>query len=265
MMFVVLAYRNDVAARVLVQRWLAAGERAALLTCEDLSRPGWRYVAGRRGDGRAFVEGRLIPTRAIRAVITRMPAVGEAELAYVHEDDRRYAVAEMQAFLLAWLSSLECPVLNRPSPSNLAGPSWNGPEWVQRARRLGFAATKVKQRAEFVAGATLDVPRPTDECQIVIDVIGDRAFLPGGHEPGAGDASRAEAAVMLARDAGVELLRVCFARGDEQTPTFLEAGFWVDVAAERVAEAIADRCRDLSGEPVTSSAAQSAAGTMVTA
>ena len=45
-MFVVLAYTHDSGARALVQRWRADGEEAALLTCADLSRPGWRYMAG---------------------------------------------------------------------------------------------------------------------------------------------------------------------------------------------------------------------------
>src|SRR5262245_10291653 len=146
-MVVVLAYRHDVAARVLVNRWREAGGGAALLTCADLSSPGWRYVAGQPDAGQAHIDGGIVATRDIAAVVTRIPAVAESELAHVHEDDRRYAAAEMQAFLLAWLSSLECPVLNRPSSSNLAGPGWSTTEWVRRAQRLGIAARPVQHRA----------------------------------------------------------------------------------------------------------------------
>jgi hypothetical protein len=129
-----------------------------------------------------------------------------------------------------------------------------------------LAARTVRQRAQFVARATPDTLGRSDERPISIDVIGDRAFLPGGHEAGAGNASFVQAAVMLARDARVELLRVRFARGSEQLPMFLEAGFWVDVAAEHVARALADRCRELGGAPVaSSSAALSAAGMVATA
>ena len=247
-MFVVLAYTHDAGARALVQRWRADGEEAALLTCADLSRPGWRYVAG-AAPGHAVIDGQMIATREIRAVITRIPAVGEAELAHVHEEDRRYAVAEMQAFLLAWLMSLKCPVLNRPSPSNLAGPLWSSAQWVQRARRLALAARPVKQHAVYTPGAA-----SATECRVAanatfVDVVGDRAFLVGGRSPGADEAPLAEAAIALARDAGVEMLRVYFEPSSDQTPVFLEASIWIDIAAETVAEALLDRCRGFVHAP----------------
>lgn len=248
-MFVVLAYAHDLGARALVQRWCAAGEQAALLTCADLSLPGWRYMAGDLAAGHAVIEGRVIATREIRAVITRIPAVAEAELAHVHEEDRRYAVAEMQAFLLAWLMSLECPVLNRPSPSNLGGPWWSVAQWVQRARRLGLSARPVRQHAVYGPGAPSGTECRVDGNAIFADVVGDRAFLAGGREPSAQLDSLARAAIALARDAGVELLRVYFEHGSEQTPVFLEAGLWIDVAAENVAEALISRCRGFLHAP----------------
>lgn len=265
MTYVVLAYLNDVAARALVQRWRAAGEQAALLTCADLSRPRWRYVAGDLGAGRADVDGQLIATPAIRAVITRMPAVGEAELGHVHKDDRVYAAAEMQAFLLAWLSSLECPVLNRPSPSSLAGPSWSVAQWVQRALRLGLRARPVEQRAVFVKAAPSAAERRLDGNSIFVDVIGKRAFLAGGREPRASEAPLVQAALALTWDAGVDMLRVYFEPGSEQRPVFLEVGLWVDVAAEAVAKALADRCRDLAEAAVESRPVQRVAGRAATA
>ena len=139
MMFVVLAYRHDVAARALVERWRAAGEQAALLTCADLTRRGWRYVAGNPAASYADVGGQVLATRDIRAVITRMPAVGEVELPHVHEDDRRYAAAEMQAFLLAWLCSLECPVTQSSFSVQPRGPM------VDR-RPVGTAGTPGRHR-----------------------------------------------------------------------------------------------------------------------
>jgi hypothetical protein len=242
MMLVVLAYAHDVGARALVQRWRAAGERAALLTCADLSLPGWRYVAGDPVAGSAVIDGQVLATRDIRAVITRIPAVGEAELAHVHEEDRSYAAAEMQAFLLAWLMSLQCPVLNRPSPSSLGGPSWSTAQWVQRARRLGLPARPVRQHIAFVPDAPSDMEHRVDKNSTFVDVVGDRAFLAGGCAPGADESPLAAAAISLAREAGVELLRAYFARNSDDSPVFLEAGAWIDVAAESVAEALLDRC-----------------------
>lgn len=247
-MFVVLAYTHDAGARALVQRWRADGEEAALLTCADLSRAGWCYLAG-AAPGHAVIDGQVIATREIRAVITRIPAVGEAELAHVHEEDRRYAVAEMQAFLLAWLMSLDCPVLNRPSPSNLGGPLWSSAQWVQRARRLGLAARPVRQHVVYTPGASSGTDCRVNANAIFVDVVGDRAFLVGGRLPGADEASLAEAAIALARDAGVELLRVYFEPSSDQTPVFLEASLWIDIAAETVAEALFDRCRGFVHAP----------------
>jgi hypothetical protein len=183
----------------------------------------------------------------------------------VHPDDRQYAAAEMQAFLLAWLDSLECPVLNRPSPSNLSGPGWSTSQWVQRARRLGFAARPITQRAVFAADAPSDNENRVDGNSIAVDVVGQRAFLGGGREPMANETALVQAALVLARDAGVELLRVYFERGSERAPVFLEAGLWIDVAAERVAEALAERCRALAQAPVASRPVQSPSRMAVTA
>ena len=246
MMLVVLAYRHDAAARALVERWRTAGECCALLTCEDFARPGWVYVAGNPAAGSADIDGQVIATSDIRAVVIRMPAVGEAELGHLHQDDRRYAASEIQAFLLAWLSSLPCPVLNRPSPSNLGGPWWSLGQWVQRSRRLGIRARPVTERVVFATDAPAIIERRVDGSSLPVDVVGDRAFLAGGREPGASEVALADAAVSLARDAGVELLRVYFEPGSEQMPVFLEADLWIDVAADRVAGAVADRCRELS-------------------
>ena len=85
-----------------------------------------------------------------------------------------------------------------------------------------------------------------DASSVFVDVVGERAFLSGGREPQPSEGPLAQAAVSLARDAGVELLRVYFERGSEQMPVFLEADLWIDVAADGVASALADRCRELA-------------------
>jgi len=246
MMFAVVAYKHDAAARAFVERCLADGEEAALLTSADLSRPGWLYIGG-AVSGRAVIDGLLIANHDIRAVITRVPALDEAELMHVHQEDRKYAVAEMQAFLLAWLTSLECPVLNRPSPSNLGGPLWSVAQWVQRAHRLGVAARPLVQRAVYTPGALHSTDCRVGADAVFVDVVGDRAFLSGGRVPGADEALLAEAAIALARDAGVEMVRIYFECSSEGTPLFLEASLWIDISAEPVAEALIDRCRGFPG------------------
>ena len=195
-----------------------------------------------------------------------MPAVGEAELAHVHEDDRSYAAAEMQAFLLAWLSSLECPVLNRPSPSNLGGPWWSLAQWVQRARRLGVAARPVTLPRRLRGGrfAWHRTPRRR-ELPSSLTWLATAPSSPVDASPATSEAALAHAAVALARDAGVELLRVYFEPGSEQTPVFLEADLWIDIAADSVASAVADRCRELADAAAASRRVKIADGTAATA
>ena len=138
-MVIILAYAHDRAAAALAARWRAAGEDAAVLTCADLSRRGWLHVPNDPSRGRVAIDGRIVATQTIRAVIVRMPVVSEVELAHLHPGDRSYAASEMQAFLLSWLSSLLCSVINRPTTCNLGGPAWHTSEWVLRAARVGLA------------------------------------------------------------------------------------------------------------------------------
>ena len=241
-MLVVLAYAHDQSARALVDRWRAAGEDAGVLTCADLSRPGWVFRPGDPANGRAVIEGRTVSSADIRAVIVRMPAIGEAELGHVHAQDRAYAASEMHAFLLAWLASLPCPVLNRPTPYNLGGPAWHTSEWVRRARRLGLAARSVVWNAAFVGDGAPDLPRRLDAHSRFVDVVGGRAFLVGGREPGPDDEALAAAALALARDAGVEVLRAYFEPAPDGPPVFLEAGLWIDITSNEIADALTERC-----------------------
>ena len=183
-MLVVLAYRYDAAARALVQRWRAAGEQAALLTCADLARPGWRYVAGNPAAGFADIDGQVIATPRIRAVITRMPAVGEAELAHVHEDDR--ATPRPKCRRSCWRgsahSNARCSIVRLhptwearggASPSGFSGRG--GLAW-QRGRS---APRRVRRRTLRLA-----TNAAWTRTSIFVDVVGDRAFLAGGREPG---------------------------------------------------------------------------------
>ena len=112
-----------------------------------------------------------------------------------------------------------------------------------------MAARPVTHRAVYVADAPHGSERRVDANSILVDVVGDRAFLAGGREPRESEAQLVHAAVSLARDAGVELLRVYFEPGSEQTPVFLEADLWIDIAADSVASAVADRCRGWPMQP----------------
>lgn len=55
-------------------------------------------------------------------VVNRMAVVPGAIAERAANADRQYATDELHAFFLGWLASLECPVLNPPSPECLSGP-----------------------------------------------------------------------------------------------------------------------------------------------
>ena len=147
-MLVVVASRYDEIARSLVDCWAKQG--AKLLTCDDLSVVGWRHsLRGVGGDSSplldstAVVDGQVVGVEEISGVLIRLPYVFEQELLHIVPDDRAYVAAEMQAFLISWLSRLKCPVLNRPTPSYLLGANWRPQQWVYAAAQVGIPVRPV--------------------------------------------------------------------------------------------------------------------------
>src|SRR5438552_16797680 len=118
-MLLIVAQQNDLAAKSLAERWRFRG--TALLTARDLSVPSWKFDMPVQGPSRLIADGGAFSSSDIAGVLTRLSAVPDIELEHVAAEDRSYVSAEMTAFLLAWLSSLECPVLNRPTPGGLCG------------------------------------------------------------------------------------------------------------------------------------------------
>jgi hypothetical protein len=225
--FVVLASRDDAAARSLVARWQQHG--AGLLTCADLSVPGWRLELGTDGVGRstAVVDGRVLASEQIHGVLTLLPCVFPHELPQIVPGDRDYVAQEMTAFLLAWLTGLECPVLNRPNATSLAGPSWPAERWCHLARRAGLRAAPLRRQTTAVPG---DAVLPAPPAAATVTVVGDRWI--GDVPP-----DLAAHARRLAGAAGADLLTVVFDRADADASVLL-ADPRPPVADERVADAI---------------------------
>lgn len=192
-MIVIVASRYDAAARRLAHSW--AARRAVLLTPDDLTAPGWswRFGSDEASGGDFGIGGVAYSGTQIQAVLSCLPCVTEAELPLTAEADRSYVARELQAFLLAWLANLSCPVLNRPSTTSLIGPSWRREQWLLAAREAGLNTVKLVRRAGQVAG-----PAPM-ATQRFVTLVGSRVF--DAPEPSIATGVRA-----LARRAGVELL-----------------------------------------------------------
>jgi len=161
-----------------------------VLSAEDLCSPGWEVHVGDPLAGTAVAAGRRTAVAEIRGVLVRRPAVMPEELKQIAREDRAYVAAETNAFLVAWLSALPCPVVNRPAANSLCGPAWD---------RLHWEVACARHRIEWAAGA--DTTEVTD-----VVLCGNDALF-------AKTARQARAATLLATEAKVELLGVRF-RGD---------------------------------------------------
>jgi hypothetical protein len=221
-MLVILANRQDEAAMWLAERWKPHG--AALLTSADLSTMGWRFHLPSSGNSRAIISGQQVAVNDITGVLTRMPSVYEQELGHVIPGDRQYVASEMTAFLLAWLSNLTCPVLNRPVPNCLAGPNWRSEQWVHLAAQLSIPVRPVQRK---IPGSS-DGPSQQPNCKVI--VVGDRCF--GNASPTVFARAR-----LLAKTAGVDLLAAHFT-GPEPEGQLVSASVWPDLTSPEVADAV---------------------------
>jgi hypothetical protein len=228
---VVLASRHDPRAEEIVGRWTPDG--GALLACEDLSMRGWRYEPHEPRAAVAVVGGRPVPCDAIAGVLTLRPSILAEELVAVVPADRQYVAAEMNAFLVAWLASLRCPMLNRPTATCLSGPHWRPEQWRHTAARLGIPAQPLRRRVPY---------RPDDgeeragpEC-VDVTVVGERRF-------GTDDETLARWTRRLADVANVDLLTARFS-GAGADYAFIGATCWPEQFTPPVMDAMRDYLLD---------------------
>src|SRR4051794_6707245 len=99
---------------------------------------------------------------APRAVLCRATTVSAPWAARASPADREYAAAEAHAVLLAWLTALDCPVLNRPSGRGLVGPVLSDAEWLAAAARAGLPTLALRHTGNVreADSARVSLPRP---------------------------------------------------------------------------------------------------------
>jgi hypothetical protein len=225
-MIVILASRYDETAGRLAARWSAVD--GCVLTCEDLSVGGWRYDPGRPLAGTAVVNGREVAPESIRGMLTRLPSISDVELTQIAPADRYYVAAEMTAFLACWLTTLPCPVLNRPAPGCLTGPILHAEQWAAAAAKLGMRVRPPLARLGL---------SPCDDSQsVMVTIVGDRCF-------GEVDAALLLRASQLARTTGVDLLGVQFS-SPEPDGVFVGVSTIPSAESPEVADAILDYFTD---------------------
>ena len=148
-----------------------------------------------------MIGAKLIPVSDITGVLIRWPGVFADELTQIVPEDRNYVASEMMAFLVSWFLSLRCPVINRPTPVNLTGPSWRTEQWTNVAGKLGIPARTAYRR---VARDPNSAPANNGHIEHTsVIVVGKQCF-------GASDGTLRNQARSLAAAAGTSLLEVTF-------------------------------------------------------
>ena len=225
-MLILLASERDEQARALAARYARDGMR--LLIPASLSRPGWRW---RNADPRgnvAMIDGVRVLPNQIDGVLTRLPWVLPCDLPDIRVCEQEYVAAEINAFLLAWLLSLDCPLLNRPSAQCLSGQGWRSEMWMSKACELGIPARAVHQSISLPARSAVAEADPQDG--VTLTVVGRNVV-------GTGHAVLKRYASRLAAAANVQLLSVRFDSA-ERDAILLEASLWPDLSDPDVGEAI---------------------------
>lgn len=234
-MLLILASRFDDEAVRLAQRW--QDQDARVLTCQALSRRGWRFDPTRPRRGSLVLDEEPVAMDRLRGMLCLLPAVYPGELPHIEAGDREYVAAEMTAFLIAWLTSLPCPVLGRPTPLSLTGPHLRQEQWLHEAARAGLPVRPLVRHLP-AAG-----PRPADTSARPVDEVPATAvaLVAGRPAPAPADpplpVHMTTALAAMARSVGATLLTAHFGQG-LRGMTFIGAVTSVDVQRPEVADAM---------------------------
>jgi len=214
-LILVFASELDEVARDATTEW--SEQQAVLLTPADIFCKGWRTRIGGVHDWSIVANRQQWPIRSVSGVVSLLPRILARELFDIQEEDRPFAAAEATAFALFFLSSIPCPVVNRPTPNCLNGPNWQPEQWTRACFEAGVAF-KVSCRR------TNEVIRPETACSGLrsVTVLGGKC-LEDTSEGCLADV------LTLAQLANVTFLQVYFAQ-DEGESIFYRAQLTPDLS-----------------------------------
>jgi hypothetical protein len=215
---VVVGRSTDPSVQLLLEAW--RDRPARLLAPPDLASPGIVHDPSDPARDRVVVEGQVMDAAAIGAVVVWLQSIQPFDLPRLREIDRAYAAGEATAFLMSWLASLACPVVNRPWGGALGGPGLSHGRWVRLAVQQGLAVEPAEVEAALHAPAAGQTPsrRPAADPASIVVVGGEEAHAAGPAHPALIDQAR-----RLARDGGADVAELRFAGHDAGAP-FLSAG-----------------------------------------
>ncbi len=148
MKFLILAEQDNVlalAVNVLLQQRHSETEVRLVTLEEALFAPHWRHSIDEHGlkTRIELTDSTVLDFSQIGVVFNLIAAVRAPHFDNAHTPDREYALSELQALWLSWLSSLPCPIINRATPRGLCTP-WIGQfEWCARAMKVGLPVRNI--------------------------------------------------------------------------------------------------------------------------
>jgi hypothetical protein len=185
--------------------WIARGlTRRGLDPVEVVSAESLAYstaIEHRLGAGAPSVRievagGRTIASDRVRGMLNRIVHPPMGHLGVSHEEDREYAMQEVSALFLSWLTAMPGPVLNRPTPFAMSGPSLDSLQWHALAAQAGLPVAPLRVPNQNGHGAAWAIP----DCNVVVAC----EALFGAALPD----SAAEACLRLAELSGADILGV---------------------------------------------------------
>ena len=203
---------------------------ARSLTAVDLARSGWRLSSEEPTACVGIADGKPFRAAELSGVLCLMPAVMPSELAFIEAHSRDYVAQEMTAFLRYFLTSLRCPVVNRPTAGSLCGPAWRRERWLQVAATVGVPIEPYRRSTRM--GQSQGEPTPASEVR-TLTLIGREVLEPGFEE--LAPASRA-----IARVARVDLLQLQFAVLPHAPARFMAANPRPVLAGDRSGSLLSD-------------------------
>jgi hypothetical protein len=235
---VIVSSHSDASKEVFVSHDSECNIR--IFTPLDLSTTGWHYRNSDMTEGVCVIGSEAMSYGEIDGVIVRLPAVSHSDLPHIIEVDRTYLAAEMTAFLLAWLSSLKCPMLNRPTSSCLSGPYLRQEQLTYFVAQLGVPVVSCRK----VVGYGLKRRQEEIKERSTVIIVGKRHV--GNVHP-----ILVHYAQRIAKALNVEFFAVSFSRPDKEG-RFIGIDLWPDISDELAGLMIEHLLGTFSGRRVES-------------
>ncbi|MFN2457857.1 MAG: hypothetical protein ABR502_06640 [Chitinophagaceae bacterium] len=171
-----------------------------MIFIEDLITEGWIINSLDFDNGLAIASGKPIPIKNIRGIINFIPGIQENDLDQINQEDRLYAVQELNAFFTYFLYQINVPVINSLVPRTNSKTFRRIEEIIIQCHILGIP---VKER-NYLSKSYQPLHGPHQETSSV--------FIVGNEYLGEKEVISKQKIVALSRWLGVDFIEVIFVK-----------------------------------------------------